>query len=235
MKNLKLEIQKLIKKNPKIKKIWEQNKKDYHSYPFNKYELFFSKIISDKIISFDDYLKIRENYKNRNLYLHCYNLPPRQFGQNWAERHIKKIFPELLKPTKSKDKNYSNGNYDFWFNEQRIEVKASRATNKNQFSNQSIIKKALSYEDKYLYDFDMNFQQIKPKEADWFIFIIVWKDRLDYYLFKSQDICDNKFFNSKQHRGNVGEGQLHFKKNNISYFDKYMINIKDLLKLIKKI
>jgi len=38
---------------------------------------------------------------------------PRGFGEQWAQGHLKGLVPELIKPTKKLDKEYS-GEYDFF-------------------------------------------------------------------------------------------------------------------------
>lgn len=41
----------------------------YSVYPFNKFEYVISRLISSKIIDFNDYLKLRNSYLERNKYL----------------------------------------------------------------------------------------------------------------------------------------------------------------------
>ncbi len=54
---------------------------------------------------------------------------PRKFGEAWAQGHLKGLVPELKKPNKNDDPDYA-GQYDFWLEGMRIEVKASRAVDK---------------------------------------------------------------------------------------------------------
>ena len=68
----------------------------------------------------------------------------------------------------------------------------------------------------------MNFQQIKPKCSDVFIWIGVWRDIIKYWVISSKEVENNKFYSKGQHRGNVGEGQLHLKSDNISSFSRYL-------------
>ncbi len=70
----------------------------------------------------------------------------------------------------------------------------------------------------------MNFQQIKPKCCDVFVWIGVWRDEIKYWVLASKEVADNPFFSDKQHRGNVGEGQLHIKDSNITQFEKYRVS-----------
>lgn len=96
-------------------------------YPFNKFEYIISHLIAYKIISIHDYYNIRASYLNRNKYLYIFEITaPRRFGEYWAQRHLNKIVPQLQRPSTLSDPDYS-GEYDFWYNGIKIEVKASRA------------------------------------------------------------------------------------------------------------
>ena len=44
----------------------------------------------------------------------------------------------------------------------------------------------------------------------------------------------NKYYSKGQHRGNVGEGQLHLKHDNIKEFQKYSSKSNSLLEKIKE-
>jgi len=82
--------------------------------------------------------------------------------------------------------------------------------------------------------FDMNFQQIKPKHCDVFVWVAVWRDAIKYWVFASREIENNKYYSKGQHRGNSGEGQLHLNRENIKEFKKYETHPKGLLdKIIK--
>jgi hypothetical protein len=71
--------------------------------------------------------------------------------------------------------------------------------------------------------FDMNFQQIKPKCADVFVWIAVWRDIIRYWVLSRDEVQNNKYFSRGQHRGNIGEGQLHLNRDNISEFREYEV------------
>ena len=51
---------------------------------------------------------------------------PRNYGEQYAQNLLKEIVPQLQTPTTMLDQNYS-GQYDFWFDNIRVEVKSSRA------------------------------------------------------------------------------------------------------------
>lgn len=167
----------------------------YSVYPFNRFEYIISHLISEKIITINDYLEIRNNYLNRNKFLYIFEITaPRTFGETWAQRHLNELVPELEHPTVQKDPEYK-GQYDFWYNGIRIEVKASRAVDRR--SGDTLIMKALSSNSKK--GFDMNFQQIKPDCCDVFVWIGVWRDVIRYWVLSSDEVKNNSYFSSKQH------------------------------------
>lgn len=168
----------------------------YSVYPFNKFEFIISHLIANGTISLNEYLDIRNAYLERNKYLYVFEITaPRTFGESWAQRHLNEIVPELQRPTSKIDSSY-NGQYDFWFEDIRIEVKASRAVKRQ--SGESLIIKALSSDSKQ--GFDMNFQQIKPKCCDVFVWIAVWRDKIRYFVLSSSEVESNKYYSIGQHR-----------------------------------
>ncbi|MBR5821357.1 MAG: hypothetical protein IKY51_00730 [Alistipes sp.] len=233
METLLLELKKQIKKLPKDlsgKLSDEVLDKLYSVYPFNRFEYVLSHLIAEGIITLDNYMDIRNRYLNRNKYLYLFEITaPRTFGETWAQRHLNEIIPELERPTTQLDPNYS-GEYDFWYQDIKIEVKASRAVARR--SGDTLIMKALSTtSDK---GFDMNFQQIKPNCCDVFVWIGVWRDAIKYWVLSSDEVANNKYFSNGQHRGNTGEGQLWVKNTNIADFVQYEVGVSDILKKIKE-
>lgn len=203
----------------------------YSVYPFNKFEYIISHLISEGIIGIDEYHDIRNKYLERNKFLHIFEITaPRTFGENWAQNHLNELVQELQKPSKELDPTYS-GEYDFWYDGIKIEVKASRAVKRE--SGESLINKALSTDSKF--GFDMNFQQLKPSCCDVFVWIAVWRDAIKYWVLSSDEVKKNTYYSSGQHRGNVGEGQLWLKETNIHDFDEYLVSPRDILsKIIEK-
>lgn len=202
----------------------------YSVYPFNKFEFVISHLIAKGVLSLDEYLNIRSAYLERNKYLYVFEITaPRTFGETWAQRHLNEIVPELRQPNKNLDKNY-NGQYDFYFDGIRIEVKDSRAVKRQ--SGDSLIMKALSSTSSD--GFDMNFQQIKPECCDVFVWIAVWRDKIRYWVISSDEVKNNKYYSIGQHRGNIGEGQLWLKETNINEFSIYEVNVREILDKIKQ-
>lgn len=203
----------------------------YNVYPFNKFEYILSHLISENLITIEDYYKLRNSYLDRNKFLYIFEInAPRTFGETWAQNHLNELVQELKRPTKEYDSNYS-GQYDFWYNGIKIEVKASRAVERK--SGEDLVIKALATDSKK--GFDMNFQQMKPDCCDVFVWIAVWRDQIKYWVLSSDEVKDNKYFSKGQHRGNIGEGQLWIKETNIKEFDQYLVNPRDILnKIIEK-
>lgn len=189
-------------------------------YPFNEFEFIISYLLASDKFSLDEYYELRQSYIDRNLYLNLFEISaPRGFGEVWAQGHLKELVPKLERPNKKLDAEYV-GQYDFFLPPNiKIEVKASRAVEFR--SNQPLTLKALSSDsDK---NFDMNFQQIKPRYCDVFVWFGVWRDVIKCWVIPSVEVENSRYYSKGQHRGNVGEGQLHLKRDNISDFDKYLV------------
>lgn len=120
-------------------------------YPFNEYEYIISSLLELGKVTLDDYLEIRDEYIARNMCLYIFEISaPRGFGEQWAQGHLKALAPELIKPTKKLEENYS-GQYDFLYEMPdkkmiKIEVKASRAVGFD--SQEPLYVKALAWESK---------------------------------------------------------------------------------------
>ena len=156
---------------------------------------------------------------------------PTAFGITWAQSHIHTIIPEMKNPTRKEHPDFDN-EYDFFYkqgeNDIKIEVKASRAVDAK--SDDPLFVKALAWNSKK--PFDMNFQQIKPSHCDVFVWVAVWRDIIKYWVFASKEVERNKYYSKGQHRGNIGEGQLHLNHDNIKEFVKYEAKPKELLEKI---
>ncbi len=201
-------------------------------YPFNEYEYIISSLMGFGKITLDDYYEIRDEYIARNMYLYIFEIgSPRGFGEQWAQGHLKGLVPDLIKPTKKVEKNYK-GDYDLILPKDnrliRIEVKASRAVNSDSL--EPLFVKALSFESKH--PFWMNFQQIKPAHCDVFVWVAVWRDIIKYWVLSSKEVESNKYYSKGQHRGNVGEGQLHIREDNIKDFQIYEVKSDELKEAI---
>ena len=82
--------------------------------------------------------------------------------------------------------------------------------------------------------FDMNFQQIKPACCHVFVWMGVWRDVIRHWVLNSKEVQSSKYYSGGQHRGNVGEGQLHLNRENISEFQAFEVKAPELLNAIRK-
>lgn len=198
-------------------------------YPFNEYEYIISTLLAMDILTLDGYCELRDNYIDRNLYLYIFEISaPRSFGEAWAQGHLKELIPALQKPSKKIDPNYS-GQYDLYLDGIRIEVKASRAVDATMDA-PLYVKALASDSDK---EFWMNFQQVKPSCCDVFVWVAVWRDVIRYWVLSSGEVETNPYYSKGQHRGNIGEGQLHMRHDNIRDFVHYEVKPNKLEEAIR--
>jgi len=205
-------------------------------YPFSRYEYIVSSLLSRKILSFEEYLELRDNYINRNLFLHVFEITaPRGFGDTWAFGHLLSVEPELKRPTKKIDPAYK-GEYDLYLpystGNIKIEVKASRAVDRDK-ADEPLYVKALSSDSERR--FLMNFQQLKPSCCDVFLWIAVYRDCVKYWVLKNTVIKTHHDF-TPQHRNestldrsrdyekaDIFEGQIMITNANIKSVENYLV------------
>jgi len=157
-----------------------------------------------------------------------FTLSAKELIRIWSIGSLKQLVPSLRHLDKRPNKDYS-GQYDFFLPPNiRIEVKASRAVEFNKDA--PLYIKALSSDSEK--SFDMNFQQIKPGCCDVFVWIAIWRDVIKHWVIPSFEVENNSYYSKGQHRGNVGEGQLHLNQENIQNFDKYVVGSTNLEKAI---
>lgn len=205
--------------------------KDEAIFPFNEYEHLICVLINKGNMTYDQYLEIRAEYISDNPNLWIFEISaPRGFGEKFAQTYIQGKCSKLKRPSKKIDPNYSN-QYDLWLDGIRIEVKASRAVDSD--SNEPLYMKALSRHTKKR--FLMNFQQLKPQCCDVFIWVAVFRDEIVLWVINSNEVLNNKFYSTGQHRGNKGnEGQLHVKHDNIDYFKRFELKDDNIEKAIRE-
>jgi len=221
-------------------------------FPFSKYEYIISQLLAFDKLTFEEYLQIRDEYINRNLFLCVFEITaPRGFGDTWAFGHLHEIIPELKRPNKDSDKTYK-GEYDLYMNWKdknnkhhyiKIEVKASRANDREQ-NDEPLYIKALSSDSHR--PFLMNFQQLKPTCCHVFVWIAVYRDAIKYWVINAKAIQMHREF-TPQHRNEttaerrknyckatIYEGQIMINERNICDFDKYLTNSANLRRAIVK-
>jgi hypothetical protein len=231
VQHLQGELQELLSRLPNRDSLDERLATLVSVYPFNEYEYMISHLLAAGILTIEQYQDLRDRYVARNLFLYIFEISaPRGFGEAWAQGHLKELVPELVKPTRRLDPEYS-GQYDFLLDQKiRIEVKASRAVAADEEG--PLYVRALSSDSTI--PFWMNFQQIKPACCDVFVWIAVWRDKIRYWVLSSKEVAANRHYSSGQHRGNVGEGQLHVGYDNIDAFDPYEAQSNKLEEAIRR-
>ena len=229
MEHLQEELDSLLAQLPNAQEVRDRLDSLVSAYPFNEYEYIISTLLAADVLTLDSYHELRDSYIARNLFLYVFEISaPRTFGEAWAQGHLKGLVPELQKPSKKTDPNYS-GQYDFVLDSIHIEVKASRAVDAE--TDAPLYVKALASDSPK--SFWMNFQQVKPGCCDLFVWVAVWRDVIRYWVLSSHEVETNHYYSPGQHRGNVGEGQLHVKHDNIHEFEKYEVKPNKLEEAIR--
>jgi len=230
MEELKQELNRLIATLPNEVEFRRRLEDLFSVYPFSEYEYIISALLGADRLTFDDYVELRDAYMSRNRFLYIFQISaPRGFGEAWAQGHLSELVPDMVKPSKKLDEGYS-GEYDFLLDGIiKIEVKASRAVDFD--TTEPLYVKALATDSPK--DFDMNFQQVKPACCDVFIWLGVWRDRIRYWVLASKEVSGNQYYSGGQHRGNIGEGQLHVRRDNIREFAEYKAESNSLLQAIR--
>lgn len=218
MQTLRQELEALVSRVPDREALRVRLDSLVSIYPFNEYEYIISHLLAGGVLSIEQYQELRDSYIARNVFLYIFEISaPRTFGESWAQGHLKELVPELTKPSKRIDPNYS-GEYDLRLDRAiRIEVKASRAVAADEEG--PLYVRALSSDSAS--PFWMNFQQAKPACCDVFVLVAVWRDRIRYWVLSSNEVAASDYYSGGQHRGNVGEGQLHMRQDNIAAFDAF--------------
>ena len=230
MEKLRNELDQLMASLPNAEELRSRLETLVSVYPFNEFEYIIAALLAAGKLSHDEYIELRDAYIARNMFLYIFEISaPRGFGEAWTQGHLMELVPLLQKPSKAIDSTYS-GEYDLLLDGYiKIEVKASRAVDFD--SPEPLYVKALSSDSPKR--FDMNFQQVKPACCDVFVWIGVWRDAIRHWVFASSDVASNRFYSAGQHRGNVGEGQLHFNQDNIHEFDAYEVQSDQLVTAIR--
>ena len=218
MEHLREHLDKLLASYSGKKDLREKLETLVSIHPFNEQEFIIAHLLAADVIALKEYLRIRQAYIDRNPYLDLFEKGPTAFGITWAQGLLKQLVPDLIAPNRGTDPDSSQ--YDFMLDGKiRIEVKASRAVDGS--SSEPLIIKALASDSTKR--FDMNFQQLKPRYCDVFVWVAVWRDVIRYWVMTSKEVENHKDYSKGQHKGNTGEGQLHITDRNIASFAEFLI------------
>lgn len=221
MEKLTVQLDELLSRLDNASEIRSKLEELVSVYPFSDYEYIISHLLAADKLTIEEYYQLRNDYLDRNLYLYLFEISaPRGFGEMWAQGHLKELAPNLMRPSKEIDQDYS-GQYDFFLPPNiKIEVKASRAA---EFKTDApLYIKALPSDSQK--QFDMNFQQVKPACCDVFVWLAVWRDIICHWVIPSYEVEHSQYYSAGQHRGDVGEGQLHLNRDNLHDFEKYLVD-----------
>lgn len=197
-------------------------------FPFNEYEHLICNLINRGGLSYEQYIEIRTEYISANPNLWIFEISaPRGFGESFAQTYIQGKCSKLKKPSKKLDPKYA-GQYDLWLDGITIEVKASRAVDRD--SDDPLYMKALSRDTKKR--FLMNFQQLKPDCCEVFIWVAVFRDEIVLWVISSKDVASNQYYSS-QHRGGI-EGQVMITNENVHILEHYELKDDNIEQAIRR-
>jgi len=92
-------------------------------YPFSRYEYIISKLLIKQVLTYEQYIEMRDSYINRNLFSYVFEISaPRGFGDTWAFSHLLNVEPELKRPNKKIDLSY-RGEYDLFIKDREKLIK----------------------------------------------------------------------------------------------------------------
>ena len=108
MELLEYELDSLIKKLKDSERFRLEIDDIQNVYPFNRYEYIITKLVEEDVLSYEDYLQLRNEYINRNLFLYVFEISaPRGFGDTWGFSHLLSVEPELKRPSRKTDSAYN--------------------------------------------------------------------------------------------------------------------------------
>lgn len=74
MEQLENELDLLIRKLKNSEKFSSEIDTIQNVYPFNRYEYIITRLVEEKILTYEDYLDLRNDYINRNLFLYVFEI-----------------------------------------------------------------------------------------------------------------------------------------------------------------
>lgn len=241
---LEIELQKFIAKSKESTELVNllSGMTDYVPVPpLNEAVEVILRLVHEGVMSFDEYQELRARYQVENSNLIYFMLGPRSFGEGTIEPAIIAEDKRFKSAHNVNDDKDADGSFDAYVLDSshkiKVEFKATRATFKKKGKSDlsSTVERAMYLGDDVSSDtpgFDWNFQQVKPAITDIFVIIAAFVDGNKYWVFTSDEIANAPGFSGKQHRGNEGEGQIHFKKTNIAQFDEFIVEQDNLVDVI---
>ena len=239
MKELQHQIDILLSQTNPSPELLKSFSDEKFIFPFSLEGKKLAYLLSNGMITYDQYLTLHKEYTARNKYLDLFEMAPRTFGETWGETHILSLFPEFIKATKeSMALCYPvfDGEFDLLLDGIRVEVKACRA-NSNKTKG-SLVSRAYLHKEATAASFKYHYQQLKPSCCDVFIWIGVCRDELLYWVLTGEELLQTGKF-ATQHRnektgiadGAIFEGQVFIGEEDL---EKFRVDEKDIVQAIHK-
>ena len=100
MRELRKQLDELLKQSGGNKNVIEMIKKEKAIFPFSTEGRILAYLLATQTITYEKYVELQDAYAKRNQYLDLFEMAPRTFGETWGEKHILSLFPEFVKATK---------------------------------------------------------------------------------------------------------------------------------------
>lgn len=239
MKELREQLDLLLRQSGGDKTTIETIQGEKAVFPFSTEGRMLAYLLATKMITYEKYMELYNDYAKRNQYLDLFDMAPRTFGETWGEKHILSLFPEFVKATK---KNISSiypmfdGEFDLWLDGIRVEVKACRANSTK--TGGSLAGRAYLHSEALSSGFKYHYQQLKPSCCDVFIWIGVCRDELLYWVLTSDELQRTGKLGSQHRNENTGiagvevfEGQVFMTEEELKPF---LVEEKDVLNAVKR-
>ncbi len=133
-----------------------------------------------------------------------------QFHDRYDNKNNKRIEIKFSRVLKSNKDNITFEN--------AIESCLNATTEKREFNSSDIKKYEKS--NKKEYKFNCNIQQIKTDQFDILYYGLFFSDKIEIFSMTANQVKNCEGYSNKQHKGNVGEGQLHLNNKSIDYHFK---------------
>lgn len=182
---------------------------------------FAAYLIERGWMTFEDFLKLQNSFQVRNINLNIFKMSETSFGVKWGQSHIFSLSGDFERPEKGRD------HHDAVLDVLKIEIKASRAVERG--NSLPLDQKALRFGEQK--PFTMNFNHIFLDEADVYLFLGVWLDKICYWLLTKVDLLALPNYLNKYQT----EYQMPITDANISSFERYRLEKEDLIQAIRKV
>ncbi len=138
------------------------------------------------------------------------------FGEVWASEHLMKLIPTLHKPNTTE--------YDLEYGDEKIEAKASRVRNRDKIDEYHNYA-PMRYGEEGTWR--VSFNRIKGY-ADTFIFILVWLDKIKYFLMTKDEVFNFVHRTARQGRGSPDEFLISISNTTYKDLEPYEVSVSEL-------